>query len=90
MANQCDAKVFEVVGRQTGQEFDVDSIFAKCRLVLFETECSQPVHDVQCRPHPAVGGAWLRQFGLSRRKRPALPPESSLKSRLRRRTRRDT
>jgi hypothetical protein len=39
-AGKRDAKVFEVVGRQTGQEFDVDGILAECRRVLFKTQVS--------------------------------------------------
>ena len=49
MADQGDAKIFKVVGGQVGQEIGADGIIAECRLVLFETERSQPVRDIHRR-----------------------------------------
>jgi hypothetical protein len=43
MADRGNAKVLEIFRSQTGQKVSTDVILAKCRLISFETELSQPV-----------------------------------------------
>jgi hypothetical protein len=41
--------LFEVIGRQSGQELGTDVILAKCRVVAFQTQVSQPIYDIHRR-----------------------------------------
>ena len=54
------ANLFEVAVRQFRQNFSVDFIFAEQRLVLAETEASQPIPDVHDRSSIGCRRSWSR------------------------------
>ena len=46
MPNNGDAKILQVLRRQSRQDRVVDLVVAECRLVLFEAEPPQPTSDI--------------------------------------------
>ncbi|MFL5256192.1 MAG: hypothetical protein ACJ8AI_25505 [Rhodopila sp.] len=56
MADQGNAEVPEIVGRQSGQDFGIDGILVECRLILAATQVAQPtsnIHQRSLRPGDA-------------------------------------
>src|SRR6478672_1495832 len=49
MAYQGDAEVFEIIGRQRGQNLGIDGVLAECRLILFKPQALQPRRDIHRR-----------------------------------------
>jgi hypothetical protein len=41
-----DAKVLQVLGRQTRQDLLIDLVFAERRLIPFETKAAEPIPEV--------------------------------------------
>jgi len=50
LANNDDAKVFQVLRRQARQDRVVDLVLAECSLVLFEAQVPQPTSEVHDMP----------------------------------------
>jgi hypothetical protein len=46
MPDKYDAKILQVLRRQTRQDRVVDLMLAECRLIFFEAKPPQPTHDV--------------------------------------------
>jgi hypothetical protein len=49
MTDSANAELLEIVGSQMAQYVSVDAILAECRLILFQTELSQPRPDIHRR-----------------------------------------
>src|SRR5690242_8404755 len=59
MTDSGDAKIFQIVGGEIAQNLGTDAILAERRLILFQTELSQPRSDVHrpfLQPGDACGG----------------------------------
>ena len=61
MADGQDSNLLEIVGRQTGQDVEVDPVIAKCLLVGLQAEAAQPLPDFHVAAAPQKAACPLRR-----------------------------